>query len=68
MLSRRYALEMGPSVCADYTLVRNTINIIRFDFEKKTFLVFLVFHKVNDITVSCLSECGVMTWVQSYLC
>ena len=65
VLPRRYALEMGLAVCAGYTLLRNTMKVIRFDFEKKTiFVFFVVFYKLKNITVSCLSDYGMMTWVQ----
>ena len=67
MLPRRYSPEMGLAVCAGYTLLQNTMRIIRFDFEKKKDLFFLAFYELNDVTVSCFSECGMMTWVQSDL-
>ena len=68
MLRRRYAAEIVPAACAGWTLQRNTTRIIRFDFETKNdFLFFKVFYRLNNITVSCFAECGVMTCVQSVL-
>ena len=42
VLPRRFGSEMGPAICAGYTLRRNTMRIARFNFEKWQFLLFFV--------------------------
>ena len=57
----------APPFGAGYTFRRNIMKTAKFDFEKKAISCFLVSYRLNNITVSCLLECGVMTWAQSDL-
>ena len=67
VLPRRLDPEMGPAIMRCYTFRRNTMKTTRFDFEKKATTCFLVSYRLSNIAVSCLLECGVMTWAQSDL-